>query len=63
MECMRCDGRMIEEQYITIRSDSVRFQGWRCLNCGDVMDAVIHQHRRLTKGGHRLVDKGSTVSS
>ena len=43
MFCPKCSGRMTFERFQEF-SDS--FDGWRCVNCGEILDRVILQHRR-----------------
>lgn len=48
MKCGRCEGRMVQDHFIDMHDDTgvMNFQGWRCLNCGEIVDPVIGQHRR-----------------
>jgi RNase P subunit RPR2 len=43
MTCQRCDGLMVREQYDNLEFDSAGYEisGWRCLNCGAIVDPVI----------------------
>lgn len=45
--CTRCQGCVIPERLSDVLDDSgeMGFGGWRCLNCGDVFDRVVLQHR------------------
>jgi|CXWL01.1.fsa_nt_gi hypothetical protein len=46
MQCPRCHGLMVVEQYDDQLSTSGEaFTGARCLMCGNIMDAVIARHR------------------
>lgn len=45
MACPRCGGRMVVEQFNDEKSTRVWFEGWRCLNCGHIEDAVIRANR------------------
>ncbi len=47
MNCERCRGFMIRDSFLDMRDDSGRlhFNGWRCLNCGEVVDPVVLTHR------------------
>lgn len=49
MPCQRCNGLMIRDMFCDLRDDTgtVAFQGLRCVNCGEVVDAVVLDHRRL----------------
>jgi len=48
MTCQRCDGLMVREQYDNLEFDSAGYEisGWRCLNCGAIVDPVIATHRQ-----------------
>lgn len=54
MECARCNGFMVYESWY----GRVRFSGWRCLNCGNIVfdntfgvDSfnVFFRHRQFKK--------------
>lgn len=47
MSCQRCRGCMIRESFVDLRDDTgqLMFEGWRCLNCGEVVDPVVLTHR------------------
>lgn len=47
MDCERCNGRMMPDRYVDHRDDEepVRELPWRCVNCGNVVDAGILQNR------------------
>lgn len=47
MTCTRCQGLMVRDQFVDLRDDTGRleFPGWRCLNCGEVVDPVVLTHR------------------
>ena len=46
--CLRChDGKMVWETYVT-QYETFQWPplgGWRCINCGDLVDQVIMAHR------------------
>ncbi|WP_213044152.1 hypothetical protein [Nitrospira defluvii] len=48
MTCERCNGLMVREQICDLqgRSSSLCVDGYRCLLCGDLVDALILEHRR-----------------
>jgi len=50
MRCHRCQGRMIQDNFIDVHDDTgiLDFQGWRCLNCGNIVDPVIGKHRSMS---------------
>ncbi|QPD05219.1 MAG: hypothetical protein Nkreftii_002993 [Candidatus Nitrospira kreftii] len=47
MRCERCKGCMIRDSFVDLRDDTGRvlFEGWRCINCGEVVDPVVLTHR------------------
>jgi hypothetical protein len=45
MTCQRCGGLMLRDH----RARPLRM-AWRCLNCGDVVDARIAAQRRVQEG-------------
>ena len=48
--CLRCDGLMVCELFEDCEglSSDHEFAGWRCLNCGAIVDPVIAAHRCTT---------------
>ena len=50
MTCQRCDGLMVREQYDNLEFDSAGYEisGWRCLNCGAIVDSLIAAHHQIT---------------
>lgn len=47
MRCIRCRGLMIEDRFVDLEKDILCVVAWRCINCGEVLDTVIHHHRSL----------------
>ena len=47
MRCQRCEGYMVRDFFLDVMnvSGEMDFDGWRCLNCGDITDPVIAHHR------------------
>ena len=47
MQCQRCQGCMVVDFFLDVMnvSGEMTFNGWRCLNCGDIVDPVITHHR------------------
>jgi len=47
MCCQRCHGLMVKDSFVDLRDDTghLKFQGWRCVNCGEVIDHVVLTHR------------------
>ena len=51
MRCARCDGLMVREKFEDLGGLGLsdhEYAGWRCINCGAIVDPVIAAHRRLT---------------
>jgi uncharacterized Zn finger protein len=48
MNCLRCQGLMIEDQFLDLEGafGEMWATSLRCVNCGCVHDAVIEQHRQ-----------------
>ena len=46
MRCMRCQGLMVWDRFLDlVQTDLLWALAWRCVNCGEVLDAVIQSHR------------------
>ena len=47
MTCTRCQGFMVEDHFMDFDGTigHMWVSGHRCMNCGNVHDAVIQQHR------------------
>ncbi|HKQ35629.1 MAG TPA: hypothetical protein VJT11_10030 [Nitrospiraceae bacterium] len=51
MRCARCEGLMVREKFEDLGAlgpNNYEYVGWRCINCGEIVDPVIAAHRRLT---------------
>lgn len=48
MKCGRCTGLMTEQLWINLNDEAsqVWVEVWHCLNCGEVVDAVILENRK-----------------
>ncbi|MBK9946298.1 MAG: hypothetical protein IPP12_03810 [Nitrospira sp.] len=48
MTCERCDGLMVSERICDLQgmSSDLQADGYRCLVCGNIVDAVILENRR-----------------
>ena len=63
MTCERCDGLMVSEQIFDHGlSNDLRVDGYRCLLCGDVVDATIIEHRKRSTGAVEPLPKVSARS-
>lgn len=53
MTCQRCRGLMVRERYNDIELGSAGYEssGWRCLNCGAIVDPLIAAHHQTI---HRI---------
>lgn len=49
MNCLRCHGLMVPTKLEDTEGSTRCFNGWHCLLCGDITDAVIATNRK----GHR----------
>lgn len=47
MKCRRCSGALVSEWLIDILDETGQIQcnGWRCINCGNIEEAVILSHQ------------------
>ncbi len=54
MECVRCKGLMVAGSYSEMKQTGGLevIQFWRCINCGEVVDPLIHHYRSLSKSSH-----------
>lgn len=52
MTCERCEGLMVSEQMCDLRGTNRELcaNGYRCLLCGDVVDATILENRKRPAG-------------
>jgi len=48
MTCTRCHGCMAKDYFLDLMesAESMWLAGWRCLNCGNVLDPVMERNRR-----------------
>ncbi len=60
MNCPRCNGLAVRDDSFAVQTGSSSdFHGWRCVNCGMIIDDVInrnrqvHVQRRLPHGSER----------
>jgi hypothetical protein len=49
MKCDRCGGLRLWSHFANLGSavGAWAYDGWRCMNCGDIVDAVILENRSL----------------
>jgi len=48
MNCLRCNGLAVRDDSIALQTGSLAdFHGWRCINCGMLVDDVIHRNRQV----------------
>ena len=47
MNCHRCRGLMIDDCFRDLLDETgeIAFRGWRCIHCGEIVDAVIVRNR------------------
>jgi hypothetical protein len=64
MECTRCDGLMVADNLIDIQESAIPMwmKGWRCVSCGNIVDALIQQHRMIQKAAAvRLLERETAM--
>ncbi len=63
MPCQRCQGLMVVDHFIDMQDDRGHFwlNAWRCINCGDVVEPGIAQHKLERKS--RLVGAAKQAES
>lgn len=49
--CLRCDGLMVPTGLVGVPDSTRSLPAWRCVNCGDVVDFAILQHRTFRRRG------------
>ena len=48
MNCLRCNGLAVSDDSLAVQTGSSSdLHGWRCVNCGMIVDDVINQNRRV----------------
>jgi hypothetical protein len=49
MECIRCQGLMVEDQFFDLEGTQgfMWMKGWRCRHCGHAPDPLREANRRL----------------
>lgn len=47
MKCSRCQGLLVRDHFLDFEGTIGHMwaNGYRCMNCGNVLDAVIEKHR------------------
>ena len=54
MNCLRCNGLVVNDDSFAVQTGSSSdFHGWRCVNCGMIVDDVICDNRRATSQTRR----------
>ncbi|ALA60427.1 hypothetical protein [Nitrospira moscoviensis] len=67
MKCARCGGLQLWSHFANLGSavGAWAYDGWRCMNCGDVVDALILENRSLQQEtisvAHRVRPFGGNV--
>jgi len=57
MNCLRCNGLTVSDDSIAVEiGSSSDFHGWRCVNCGMIVDDVIQNNRRAPQRSRRSRD-------
>lgn len=57
MNCLRCNGLAVSDDSFAIQTGSSSdFHGWRCVNCGMLVDDVIRNNQRVPQRPRRPRD-------
>lgn len=68
MNCQRCNGLAVyDDSFVVQTGSSSDVQAWRCVNCGMIVDEVIHQNqqvflRRKTSTGSKFHRYGNEAA-
>ena len=58
MNCLRCNGLAVSDDSFAVQTGSPSdFHGWRCVNCGMMVDDVINQNRQVIS--RQRISRGS----
>ena len=47
-KCLRCKGAMMYDRFYGLQG---QFWGWKCVICGEIVDPVILENRKLMSSG------------
>jgi len=68
MNCQRCNGlAVIDDSFVVQTGSSSVVHAWRCVNCGMIVDEVIHRNqqvrpRRKTSSGSKFRQYGNKAA-
>jgi rubredoxin len=68
MNCQRCNGLAVyDDSFVVCTGSSSEVHAWRCVNCGMIVDEVIHRNqqappRRKTSGGSKFRQYGEAAA-
>lgn len=64
MTCRRCQGCMARDHFLDLQESGGEWwtEGWRCINCGHVLDPVVERNRRLHAAAMALVSVQEPVA-
>jgi len=49
MRCRRCKGLLVKERIYDLYDTQLHLDAWRCVACGDLLDALILRNRVTRK--------------
>ena len=49
MRCNRCKGLLVKDRLYDLYDTQWKLDAWRCVACGDLLDAVILRNRAARK--------------
>jgi len=59
MQCIRCRGLMVQDQFYDLFDDSghLHVRAWRCICCGNVLDRQILNNRLKQRQANLVQDQ------
>lgn len=58
MKCSKCNGFMFVERYYDY---FLRFDAWKCINCGNIMDSTINENRQNYQAKLALLEEAEPI--
>ena len=51
MRCAKCGGLINWEEFFSVMTESLpwSYKGYRCIDCGEIIDPTIFRNRRLSQ--------------
>lgn len=63
MNCQRCNGLAVyDDSFVVCTGSSSEVHAWRCVNCGMIVDEVIHRNQQAPPDErHRAVQSSANM--